>query len=598
MNATWATATQDEVMSSERELRSGDGNQKDTRRDTAPSGKGALGPAAGSPSAGLLGAAPYGGPVVQRSPAGGGKVVQLDDTKPKPKPPEKEPPGTEVKDADDYVVAAPDANLRKDEDPTKFLRTRLPQGLRVKRVRELGPASRVTVQADWGGKKAGGLYWTSTTNLAKIENVKDSTLRWTAPKATAREVPYVKKGKGTKLARETLCYIIQRTSAKKRGVFVHVIAEGKKTSYGWLEEKYVLLAAKDRSTNFGHLKGVKDWTTAKGKVDPATLKQVDANRGAINDRTDKKVYSSNLRKAGDGYVYSDKSKDVKIAPEGKTKIEKESNGVIYKTLMGEGSWSSMNTWDKEVFTWGRGWAATGQLGQVIAELFALNPKYRDLFRSVGVDLVGGKLIVVDSDGTIKRDKSKAKGMDASKVIQKSTRLQSFFIELGEKKDFQMDVAKAQYRVLMKNAGKWPEYIVDRAKGTYAGKWSSKAVAMIAHWSHWLPVGSWKNNSYQDTNGEIGKLIHKFITICSQVVSTKHEHDVRRWKPGYTIFRKMAHKKVTGDFDAMFPTSQDIEFKKEKGKTKTSAFVKGQKTPLKKRILLPEGGDAHRVMTYY
>ena len=262
--------------------------------------------------------------------------------------------------------------------------------------------------------------------------------------------------------------------------------------------------------------------------------------------------------------------------------------------MSEGSFSSINTYDGEVFTWGRGFAATGQLGQVFKELFKIDAKYQQLFRNVGIDFVDGRLRVLDNAGKLHIDKNKKKGMDASEAIRSNTQLQSFFIELAEKKEFREDVAKAQYRVVMKNAGKWPSYIADKAANKFADSWSKESIEMISHLSHWIPSGSWKKVSYEDTKGDILKVMWKYFDQAitkAPSIRRDYAHDVRAWKPGLPVHKKIGPGKTK--FKATWPESthrKTLEFKTVSGQKLKRADIKGTNKYLKGVILSPVDGS--------
>ena len=242
---------------------------------------------------------------------------------------------------------------------------------------------------------------------------------------------------------------------------------------------------------------------------------------------------------------------------------------------------------------------------VLKELFKINPNYLQIFRNVGVDVVDGKLRVMGDDGKALVDDSKKGGMAASKHIQKSAQLQSFFIELGEKKEFREDIARAQYRAIMKTAGKWPEYVIDRAAGTFAGNWNEAAVGMMAHLSHWLPAANWQNVDYSDTNGDMLSLIYKYILKTGEKapsIGTTCVGGTFAWGAGYKIFDKLSHFGIPkGEaktiFDNAFPAGdydKDIEIKTIAGKK--YAYLKGENKYLTGVVIIPEGGDKYRVMT--
>lgn len=536
-------------------------------------------------------------PATNYSPADGSKATET---------PENEK-GTPVADDKIYYIGSHDANLRDDKDPNKFQKKKFPEGIMVKRVRELGKASQIEVLNIFGqtGVAECNRYWISTSYLASPTPYPDGSLQWITKKDKVRPLPFNTKAAGTDLEQGKSFYVTEQVSfgkRKKAETYYHILDEDSCTSLGWVNAKEVRKAPQDRTDNFDWMTDVTKWDGSMDKVDADTLNTIKENRSGINDRTDKDTFRKNLRKTSGmrgGHIYSDRSNEVKVKVDG-TGIEKKINEIIYKELMSEGSWSSINTYDGEIFTWGRGFAATGQLGQVFKELFKINPKYQEMFRNVGIDFVDNRLRVLDNAGKLHIDKSKKKGMDASEAIRADTQLQSFFIELAEKKDFRDDVAKAQYRVVMKNAGKWPDYIADKAKNAYADSWNKDSIEMIAHLSHWIPAGSWKSVSYKDTKGDILKVMWKYFDQAitrAPSIRRDYAHDVRAWKPGLPVHKKIGPGKKK--FAATWPSGtyrKELVFKKVAGEKNKRAYIKGTNKYLKGVILSPVSGNTYHIIT--
>jgi hypothetical protein len=515
--------------------------------------------------------------------------------------------GAAVNDDKVYYVTSSTANIRKNEDPTKTTPAKLPPGAKVKRVRELGNVSQVEIIDNMGNSSVtvGGKYWTTTSNIAASEKVTDTQLHWNHSSVTPKAGPGVGASKAA-MARETLCHIVEKITVGKKEYY-RIVSEDLKADFGWVETKYILLAAKDRSDNFSWM-GATTWKSSDATVDPATLKTIQDNRTGVNNHNDEKTYnmdaySQALRKTGPGYIYSDPTRDIKIDVEGKNDIEKKVNQIIYNELMKEGSWSSINTYDGEIFTWGKGFAATGALNVVLDELLKVDPKYLAMFRQVGIDVVGGRLQVLGDDGKVYADK---KGDYAgAKQIQKSVQLQSFFIELGEKKEFREDVAKAQYRAIMKTAGKWPAYVVDQAAGKFADSWDEASVAMLAHLSHWLSAGSWSHTDYSSTKGDMASVIYKFMYTSAKAakqVAPRLAEGVYNWNNDYAIMTKLTHfGNPKGDaltkFNTQYPTgSYEKEIEIKKVGDKSYAYLKGENKYLKDVIIVKTGEGKYRVVT--
>jgi hypothetical protein len=103
------------------------------------------------------------------------------------------------------------------------------------------------------------------------------------------------------------------------------------------------------------------------------LANIIENRNSVNDRTDKSIYGDDAMRSvtyngRTGYMY--KGED-KAEPEisGETEFEKEVKREIYNEIISEGGFSSVNTYDGEIFTWGKGFAINGQLKDVLKDMY-------------------------------------------------------------------------------------------------------------------------------------------------------------------------------------------------------------------------------------
>jgi hypothetical protein len=271
------------------------------------------------------------------------------------------------------------------------------------------------------------------------------------------------------------------------------------------------------------------------------LANIIENRNSVNDRTDKSIYGDDAMRSvtyngRTGYMY--KGED-KAEPEisGETEFEKEVKREIYNEIISEGGFSSVNTYDGEIFTWGKGFAINGQLKDVLKDMYE-NADFKQIFSNVGIKIVEGYIWVLDSEGNWKKDSKDA--MDASNYIKSNTEILSFFIELAEKDEYSQTIANIQYNVFESYAADYPSYILKADKNSYADNWSHESVTVLTHLSHWLPAYSWsKGERYKGTKGDLDKILYEYIyntLVKASVVrvSPTLETNIYRWSSNYDI----------------------------------------------------------------
>ena len=266
---------------------------------------------------------------------------------------------------------------------------------------------------------------------------------------------------------------------------------------------------------------------------------------------DKKILKTILKYRNDVPDHSDKLKAQKKgysyggSQEGKPSSSKANKAQMaaWQELAGEGGYESINTWDGEVFTWGKGFAAGGQLPAVLEKLLA-DSGIKQKFNNVGITQIEKVIYVVDtSTGNI------LKGTAGYKHIAATSKLLHFFIELGENKKDRQKIIDAQYDVVMSKAGKIPDYVIDAKANKYKGGWNDNAVKLASHLSHWLPAGGWNNGNafYKSSDGDILKIVQAFcLTLqkITDIVNLKSERYI--WEElKYTAVFHLEHKNTAG-----------------------------------------------------
>jgi hypothetical protein len=298
------------------------------------------------------------------------------------------------------------------------------------------------------------------------------------------------------------------------------------------------------------------------------LIKLESNRKGVNDRTNKEIYGGNSLKPDEknrGYFYSGDDSDIYPEFTG-TEFEKKVKKLILDELAKEGSYGSINTYDGEIFTWGKGFAVKGNIA------------FEKVLSNVGIRIVEGAFWVLSTDGTWLKD---IPGRDknlymASKYIASNTQLLSFFIELAEKKDYQKSIANAQYKVFEQGAGKFPSYVLNQDKSGYSSNWDDESVTVLSHLSHWCGYSWSTGERYKETNGQLSKILYIYIyntvlgypdTRSGEVIET----NIYRWNNLFPLIDnldKFGKTKGIGLTEIEQTWSSNIvefEFKKDKEK---------------------------------
>lgn len=327
------------------------------------------------------------------------------------------------------------------------------------------------------------------------------------------------------------------------------------------------------------------------KGDNATVKDdVNANtwisyiKGEKKKINDKKILKTILKSRN---VIADHSKKLKAqkkgsfyggSQEGTPSSSKANKAQIaaWEELAGEGGYESINTWDGEIFTWGKGFAAGGQLPAVIEKLLA-DSAINQKFQKVGITQIEKVIYVVDtSTGKI------LVGTEGYKHIAATPKLLHFFIELGENKKDRPKIVDAQYEVVMSKAGKIPDFVIDTKANKYKGGWNDDAVKLASHLTHWLPAGGWNIGKafYKSSDGNILKIVQAFCLTLQKntsIVNLKSERYI--WETlKYTAVAHLEHK-ITGGGIGMKAVKQECPTAIGANKAKTEEKYKNH-------ILLP------------
>lgn len=269
-------------------------------------------------------------------------------------------------------------------------------------------------------------------------------------------------------------------------------------------------------------------------TDKGVLTKIRNNRKKVPNHS-KKLSPVTFRRA-EGKMYGggkERSQPTQLA--GKKGIKIQAQKAVWKELEKEGSVSSINSWDGEIFTWGRGISAkAGNLSAVLTKMFSSDVVIKSYFTSVGITVDASNVLrVVDTKtGAIK------KGIPALKYIINDTKILSFFIEIGDNKSTQQQALDAQFDIVKDNAAKIPFYVYNSKLNKYKDSWSDASAALAAHLSHWLYAGSWKINSYKETKGDVLKIIQAFyLSLYKHKVSFYKKDSKTGKKVKYMVVQK-------------------------------------------------------------
>jgi len=183
------------------------------------------------------------------------------------------------------------------------------------------------------------------------------------------------------------------------------------------------------------------------------------------------------------------------------------NQEVWSELGSEGSAASINTYDNQgaILTWGRGFAAKGELREAMARLFAADPAVRNLLLDAGFTLKDGEWLAVDvSTGEV------ATGDNALNLVRWNTAILSRLIDIAEDPAHAQKWVDAQAATAMQNAGAVP---------AAAERWPDDVIRFVAHCVHW-GVLTWPDAV--GTGGDLKAIIH---------LQSQHVHITDPWLGG-------------------------------------------------------------------
>jgi peptidoglycan hydrolase-like protein with peptidoglycan-binding domain len=236
-------------------------------------------------------------------------------------------------------------------------------------------------------------------------------------------------------------------------------------------------------------------------VDEQHLHYIRDFRQSVRDK------GAELRKHGRGLEYfGHSSRDVlptEVAASPTPSLERE----MWDELQTEGGSSAINTWDTALLTWGRGFAASGLLPDLIDQLYLSAPRLIDELYQAGFALPRGSrqkdFMAVDlATGQVIRS------APALEMLRADRAFNTVLIALAESEDYAQQMADAQWNLLKKRQQLKP--LVDpalRAK-LQADNWPTTSIRFVEHAIHAAGKFTW--NHFIGTKGDLRAIASIYI----------------------------------------------------------------------------------------
>ncbi len=251
--------------------------------------------------------------------------------------------------------------------------------------------------------------------------------------------------------------------------------------------------------------------------------------------------NSGLFKHGSGYEY-DGTPGSDPAPTNLSNSNArhaEINGLVWRELAGEGSSASINTYDSQLLTWGRGFGgSSGQLKKKMEILFAGDADLRNQLMDAGFTYEGGQWLAVNTN-----TQQIEEGDKALKLIRTDKKVLSLLIQLGEAPEHRQNVVNAEVGTVLQNAGAVP---------SWAYSWSNAAIRFTAHCVHWGSAWS----SYSSTGGDIKSITQAMAPRVAKEASRGGA--ILTAVPSTNTFRSFAGGALKGLLTGPAPLPADID----------------------------------------
>lgn len=231
---------------------------------------------------------------------------------------------------------------------------------------------------------------------------------------------------------------------------------------------------------------------------------------------------------------------------------KQAEQWIWEELRFEGSSASINAYDSQMVTWGRGLgAATGGLNPAMNELFK-DQEIVTTFKQVGVSFENNKWLAINTvTGAVEE------GRNALAIMQTDPHILAAMIEIGENAKFKQAVADAQWKAIKEHGtAKVPDYALD---------WDKEVIQLVAHITHWGPAYGWHKASagYEESGGDPLEVVLHFFRTAAGKPNKNNSLSIRKMGPD--TIANFSHwgsgiglKTIKDNFDEEDLTNKDID----------------------------------------
>jgi hypothetical protein len=235
-------------------------------------------------------------------------------------------------------------------------------------------------------------------------------------------------------------------------------------------------------------------------------------------------------------------------PDPKQTQNREVQKAVWEELAHEGSTGSINAYDSQMVTLGRGLGGKGGLKNTMAELMK-DPAMKEAFQKIGISYDRDWLAVNTLTGAVET------GTNALAIMQTDPRILSVMSDIVERPENRQKVADANL-------------VGIRATGTmnvpaYAMGWPKGSIQLVAHIHHWGTKYGWGSGAYQDTGGDPLKIVLGFVKVMAEKENANGSYSVRGSGPD-TInnFRKwgggVGFQAIKANFGQLMLTDKEIE----------------------------------------
>jgi hypothetical protein len=200
---------------------------------------------------------------------------------------------------------------------------------------------------------------------------------------------------------------------------------------------------------------------------------------------------------------------------------KQAEQWIWEELRYEGSSASINAYDSQMVTWGRGLGAvTGGLNPTMTELFK-DSAVAEAFLKMGVCFRNNTWMVVNTaTGAVET------GRNALAIMQADPHILAAMIDIGEGAGTKQQIADAQWKgIKAHGTAQVPDFALD---------WDMSVLQLVAHITHWGPAYGWHNKSvakgYEDSGGDPLQVVITFLRAAAGKPNKNGAYSVRKMGP--------------------------------------------------------------------